>query len=89
MKAGERYRVKSTQITRRYGVRVRGGARGDDCAWPGEVGTVVERRWTAATTGEAMSGLWLEFPRGRSHAVRCLDPADFVRVKAPKAEALP
>ena len=84
MKPGERYRVKSTPILRRYGVRTGGSwqAKGDDRAWPGDVGIVVERRWTAHD-GSTCSDLRLEFDRGRSVDAVTADLADFVRVRFP------
>ena len=85
MREGERYRVKHTPILRQYGVRTRGAwqAKGDDRAWPGEVGVVVRRTWTAHD-GSAMSGLWLQFERGRDLCVDSLSDealADFARVR--------
>ena len=66
VKPGEAFKVKSTPITREFGFRVYGQSAADCKAWPGEVGVVVERKWTAASNGQPMSGLWLEFSRGRS-----------------------
>lgn len=73
MKPGDRYRVKSTAVLRRYGIRTYGTfqAKGDDHVWPGDSGTVVERRWTPGS-GPPSSGLWLEFSRGRSLCVDTL-----------------
>jgi hypothetical protein len=89
MKPGEFYKVKRTPVTRYCGVRTWGGAKGDENAWPGEVGEVVKREWTA-WDGSAMSGLWIEFSRGRSKCIDSLsddDRAEFLRVKAPAKEA--
>jgi hypothetical protein len=84
MKNGERYKVKSNPQNRRYGVRCYNPTFENDCHLaPGEIGTVVERRWVAGD-GSKMSGLWLEFNRGRQKSVDHMDPMDrgqFIRVK--------
>lgn len=88
MKVGEKYRVKSTPDLRKYGVRTRGSwqARGDDRAWPGDVCTVVETKWTSPS-GYPMSQITLEFERGRMVPLDGMsddDKLSFAKVKAPK-----
>ena len=86
MKAGERYKVKSTPWRRRHPLAVHNveGFMHPDCyADAGEVAEVVERRWqwtnAFGETGES-SGLWLEWSRGRQLACDSADPEDFVKV---------
>lgn len=64
-KLGERYRVKANTWMRRYGYRVQNPSSPNDrCAWPGEIGTIEEFRWTSAD-GTKKTSLWLVFSRGR------------------------
>lgn len=81
MKPGDRYRVKSTPITRRYGVRTHGAFQAPaDCkAWPGDVGIVTERTRTT-TDGHVCTSLHLAFDRGRCISLP-FDLEDFVRVR--------
>ncbi len=81
---GQQWKVKTTPITRKYGVRTGGAwaAKADCVAWPGEVGTVAEHTWTAASDGTPMSALFLEFSRGRQVSVDNADLADFLKVKS-------
>lgn len=81
---GQRWKVKRNPITKQYGVRTHGAwqAKGDDHAWPGEVGTVVEWTWTT-TDGAPMSCLKLEFERGRAVSVDLADLCDFLIVSKP------
>lgn len=66
-RVGDRVRVKSTVITRKYGIRVHvphWGNKHDDHAWPGEVGTVVE--FKGGPAGDQWTGHRIEFDRGRT-----------------------
>lgn len=76
MKPGEFYAVKRTPSLVRCGIRTYGAwqADGDSAAWPGDTGTVVERKWTTSD-GTTCVSLHLEFSRGRSV---CLDGKDRV-----------
>ena len=80
-KAGDRFRVKRTPWNNQYGIRCGGRwrAAADDRVWPGEIGTVAERKWTTVD-GHEMSDLWLEFERGRDLLVSHTDVLDFVKV---------
>jgi hypothetical protein len=98
--AGDQFKIKATPITRKYGVSVGGAwrAKGDDAAWPGEIGTVERSEWQGGN--HTMHAYWLVFSRGRQiamegrdHQIECLDaepvalrhPEDFVRVTVRKS----
>lgn len=95
VREGEFYKVKANPETRKYGLTTRGPwqARGDDRAWPGEVGKVERRTWTT-TDGHENSGLWLAFSRGRQIALMSegrfwdRDAENLLKVKAPSAPKL-
>ena len=104
IKAGDQFKVKSTPITRKYGVSVGGPwrAKGDDVAWPGEIGVVERSEWKGGD--HDMHGYWLVFSRGRrvamegrDHQIDCLDaepialrnPEDFLRVKTKSNPSVP
>lgn len=66
-RTGDRVRVKSTAITRKYGVPVSvpsWGHRADCVAWPGEIGTVVE--YVGGPDHSRWTGHRIEFDRGRT-----------------------
>lgn len=62
LEADKFLKVKSNDITRRYGVRVSNpwGNASDNTAWPGDVGMVVK------VEGNGWDGIRLDFTRGRS-----------------------
>jgi len=81
---GQRWKVKSNPITRKYGVRARGSNEMDCKAWPGEIGTIEERTWGGKYedgTEWVNSGMWINFERGRSTNVDIVELANFLRVK--------
>lgn len=96
MTIGEQYRVKHTAVLRKYGVRVGGPFvdKGDEVAWPGDVGTVTDSSYVHQPSGERVTYITLEFSRGRRLVLdvtedgRIVWPglgahvADFVRVAA-------
>jgi len=80
---GDRFKVVTNSHTREFGYRTYSAStiNGDDRAWPGEIGTIEERKWTCHD-GSSNSGLWLEFSRGRSRALdsdNVLADADYLR----------
>jgi len=79
---GDRFKVVSNELTKRYGYAVFLVASDSDSrAWPGEIGTIAKREWIAID-GSANSGLWLEFSRGRDRALdsdNVLADADYLR----------
>lgn len=83
---GQLWKVKSTPITRKYGVDVHrhycteAERRMDNKAWPGEIGTVQRITWENNPEGS----LALVFERERRVWVNSADLADFILVrKAP------
>lgn len=66
LREGQRLKIVSNPITRRYGVRAGGPyrAKGDDAIWPGEIGVVTRVPYTAHD-GSLMAHWSVEFDRGR------------------------
>lgn len=89
LKDGDKIRLLYKSWLRRYGVRVGNridGFMGSDCiVWPGEIGVIEYREWTAHS-GEPMSRVSVEFSRGRHTWLDMLAPDEWVKVPKSKKQ---